>query len=516
VKHLDDPDLTQLTRSGDLLGTPKYMSPEQAQGIPADVRSDIYSFGIVAYETLVGAVPFTGSEREILQQQIHETPTAPSVHGVVLPATLEAMMLKCLEKCRDRRFQSADEVVAILHNVLSELRDIHSPFESDWSCTAEDSDRCGSDAIPEPSDAGMAIANQPPNQSVSDASAPFNGSVTVVPQDGGTPARDQSCDIDEQTVAQSIDAVELSSGTSQSSIVADPREHDRRSPYSADLWIGQAPVVSSRWQVTGDQTVPALVIESVITHTPRRPRSSRIRAQVAAAVMACVGVIVSAVWTTTTLRDPVRSDVRPPLVHAEPPTERVHQSYNEASPSAVEQRALAKSAMVAVNRPNESKSHRPVRDSQADNQEVAASADVSRDVPTRATNTWPSNNAVSERRPDNYGANAVRTSAMPTEPTAATTFVSMGGAISRRSMADLLADKKSTPIDKSMRSTIDQTFGNHPDVVWASNAPTVDQLRTFPDPLNRKAGPEQIGVPLISLGVRFKKRWPFLTPRMGN
>ena len=87
------------TRTGAPMGTPLYMSPEQCRGRDVDHRTDIYSFGIVAYKVLTGAVPFDGEDyMEILLQQINDVPPPPSSKNPELPASVDAGVLWMLKK----------------------------------------------------------------------------------------------------------------------------------------------------------------------------------------------------------------------------------------------------------------------------------------------------------------------------------------------------------------------------------------------------------------------------------
>jgi serine/threonine protein kinase len=108
---------TQLTSTGATLGTPQYMSPEQASGAEVDGRSDLYSLGIILYEMLIGEVPFSDpSTPTVLVKHMTEAPMPPSRRRPdlrVSPA-LETIALRCLEKDPANRFQTAGELGAEL------------------------------------------------------------------------------------------------------------------------------------------------------------------------------------------------------------------------------------------------------------------------------------------------------------------------------------------------------------------------------------------------------------------
>ncbi|MCD6452546.1 MAG: protein kinase [Acidobacteria bacterium] len=106
---------TLATRTGVSLGTPHYMSPEQARGKPIDKRSDLYSLGIVMYEMVTGRVPFEGVDiTSIMYQHVHETPDPPRKMNKDLPEWLERIILHLLAKDPDARFQTADDLITAL------------------------------------------------------------------------------------------------------------------------------------------------------------------------------------------------------------------------------------------------------------------------------------------------------------------------------------------------------------------------------------------------------------------
>ena len=116
--HPEDSTQT-LTAAGTVMGTPPYMSPEQALGKTADARSDIFSFGVVLYEMLCGRRPFRGANTvEILDQVLHSAPDAPRSVRPDIPPKVENVILRCLEKTAAARYASVAEIQAELNRQL--------------------------------------------------------------------------------------------------------------------------------------------------------------------------------------------------------------------------------------------------------------------------------------------------------------------------------------------------------------------------------------------------------------
>lgn len=108
-----------ITMMGSLRGTPTYMSPEQALGNPADARSDIYSLGCVAFWLLTGRPPFEGKTMmAVLSGHIHDPPELPSAAAdQVVPARLDAVVARCMEKKPEDRYQNAREMLIELNQL---------------------------------------------------------------------------------------------------------------------------------------------------------------------------------------------------------------------------------------------------------------------------------------------------------------------------------------------------------------------------------------------------------------
>src|SRR3954452_6771316 len=113
--------VSEITQTGSVMGTPQYLSPEQAQGVEVTPVSDLYSIGVILYEALTRRVPFEAdSAVAIAMKQVAETPQRPSSINPQVSPALDAVTMRALEKEPGQRFQSADAFIAALDAALKD------------------------------------------------------------------------------------------------------------------------------------------------------------------------------------------------------------------------------------------------------------------------------------------------------------------------------------------------------------------------------------------------------------
>lgn len=109
------PDAKRVTADGLIIGTPAYISPEQAQGLEIDSRADLYSLGVVLYELATGRLPFTSDDiPALLLQHVKQMPPRPRTLNPSMPGALESVILKAIEKNPARRYQTGQAMAAAL------------------------------------------------------------------------------------------------------------------------------------------------------------------------------------------------------------------------------------------------------------------------------------------------------------------------------------------------------------------------------------------------------------------
>ena len=146
-------DSGEATRTqGTMVGTLKYMSPEQVQGVPIDARADLFAVGVVLYQLLTGKRPFDGdTDFVIIQQIVGHTPAAPSTFSSALPAAIDAVVARALGKKREQRFATAQDFSDALKEAGGYALDPTivlppSQFGGQTSCESGATDRLSSSA----------------------------------------------------------------------------------------------------------------------------------------------------------------------------------------------------------------------------------------------------------------------------------------------------------------------------------------------------------------------------------
>lgn len=114
--------VSKMTEEGMIIGTPHYMSPEQADGETVDHRADIYSLGVIIYEMVTGREPFKGEKPlSIALKHKTEVPRAPRELNTQVPESLNRLILKCMEKNKEQRFKSAKDLLSELADIEKEI-----------------------------------------------------------------------------------------------------------------------------------------------------------------------------------------------------------------------------------------------------------------------------------------------------------------------------------------------------------------------------------------------------------
>jgi serine/threonine protein kinase len=129
IAHLLD-NSAAITPEGSVMGTPLYMSPEQAAAGPVLPQSDIYSLAVIIFETVCGRVPFRGTVSEVLTMHINGTPPQPHELNLALPATASLVILKALSKSPKARYSTASAFAQAFRKAIVKTEHSHDPGAS--------------------------------------------------------------------------------------------------------------------------------------------------------------------------------------------------------------------------------------------------------------------------------------------------------------------------------------------------------------------------------------------------
>src|SRR5947209_10968610 len=157
-----------MTNTGQVLGTPNYMSPEQVKGKPLDGRSDLFSFGVMLYEMVTGEKPFVGQNvTTIIYKIVHENPIPPRDLDVTIHPGLSAIVTKALAKSPDERYQSGAELAHDLENYKSANPNLN-PTMAMSAAQSENTQvlASGNGAGAAPARAKTSVMDRPPTTSV--------------------------------------------------------------------------------------------------------------------------------------------------------------------------------------------------------------------------------------------------------------------------------------------------------------------------------------------------------------
>ncbi len=148
LKNEDGSSGGGLTMAGAVMGTVNYFSPEQGRGEECDQTTDIYALGVVFYQLLTGSLPFSGTDATaVIYQHIHAEPRALKEINPNIPDSYQAIITKCLQKDRRKRYQTAKELIKDLELIIEGAKPQHAPIEPNETTAAGSvADKKGSNA----------------------------------------------------------------------------------------------------------------------------------------------------------------------------------------------------------------------------------------------------------------------------------------------------------------------------------------------------------------------------------
>jgi serine/threonine protein kinase len=300
----------KLTQVGTIIGTPHYMSPEQASGEEVDARGDIYSLGVILYELCAGRVPFDGEHYLAVLHQHRSVPPPPLASldpPVVVPRTFEHVIRRCLEKSRDSRYASMAELSADLGFVLASqsfaaaaarslapLPSEGHPRESGRGLASSHASpvpgTIANASPPEPSEAESFEAESP------EAAAPERGSAARAGDDA--PPETVRYAEPRPDVARSRPPARARRGSELPTLVQAPSLAPQAAPEPAVSRQASAAAPAASGQASGTGSAPGEAT-LVLPHANERPSPAYRRW---APALALAAALASGVWAVSSIR----------------------------------------------------------------------------------------------------------------------------------------------------------------------------------------------------------------------
>lgn len=298
-----------VTRSGTALGTPAYMAPEQARGLPISARTDLYAAGVLAYELVVGEVPFSGpSPVEVMLKHLKDAPPRPSAKDPTLPPAFDELIGRLLAKDAAERPASAEEVRGLIARITNPVptaklrpsrprtnalvRGIPPPPAQQPGRGFERTDPMGRTLSEADSDAPKAV------------DATMRELPQVAAQTDQVKAHDPSL--------PAVDQVQTSKALPR---LADKRPSPRATPYEGDGLVPVAPTARLATELEVPQSPSTLRTEEL-----RQPRSRRPIIGLALGGVALVAILTWALWpgSPSGVDEPAPLPKPPPALSVDP------------------------------------------------------------------------------------------------------------------------------------------------------------------------------------------------------
>ncbi len=256
-----------LTRTGAMMGTSSYLSPEQAQGRQADERSDLYSLGVVLYEMLTGRVPFRGeTDVAVAMQHVSTAPPNPRTLEPAVSEALAGVAMRALSKDPDDRYQTADEFAAALRKARRPARAL-----ADDGVTAAGAIAAVGPPEPRSPPARRGRASSPPSRAPRRPAAPARTPAAGPPASAGPqPVRPPAApaSVPEPTVLLADAPTRYRSGEPATTVR--PRRRRRRRAHRAGRRRSPLVAAAAAWAAYTYLFAPGATVPKVVGLAPRR------------------------------------------------------------------------------------------------------------------------------------------------------------------------------------------------------------------------------------------------------